>query len=466
MSDEVEMTAKGGILIRGAQSLALTGVGGITLVGNAIWRFTDFRASFTQAYLKGTGGIPWGDVLIPYVASLCTGKSDYEALRPWQGESWVAKALRVDRVGSPETVRQHLDNLADGHLKEALALVGQANLDLLRRSNAPITPCKTGHVCLDVDTTPQDNGKTKKEGVTRTYMPDVFGFAPIFACAGEEGWCINDEFRIGKQHGQKGAPAFLKESIQRLRDLGVASILARLDSAFDAAENFLLFREEGVDFLVKGNPSHMRWPKWQEEAEALPKNAWKSVGRNLRVAYLSREETREFDDKLIPVRRVLKVTKKLAWTLKDVPPGHRLLIKRYMVYESESWVTSLAMSGDSTRELYCQHATAEQYHSEFKSELDLERMPSGNFKTNALILRLGTFAYNVLRLLGILGKDVMAYRHPAKRRRMRTIIQEMIMVPARVLTGSGQLKLDIGSDLPGRSAFLALHKSLAASLDE
>jgi hypothetical protein len=58
-------------------------------------------------------------------------------------------------------------------------------------------------------------------------------------------------------------------------------------------------------------------------------------------------------------------------------------------------------------------------------------MPSGNFKTNALILRLGTFAYNVLRLLGILGKDVMAYRHPAKRRRMRTIIQEMIMVPVR-----------------------------------
>jgi hypothetical protein len=48
----------------------------------------------------------------------------------------------------------------------------------------------------------------------------------------------------------------------------------------------------------------------------------------------------------------------------------------------------------------------------------------------------------------------MAYRHPAKRRRMRTIIQEMIMVPARILTGSGQLKLDIGSDLPGRTPSL------------
>ncbi len=263
------------------------------MVGNAIWRFTDFRSSFTKAYLKGAGGISWGDVLVPYVASLCTGKSDYEAMRPWQGETWVAKALRVDRVGSPETFRQHLDNLADGHLEEALALVDQANLDLLLRSKSPITPCKTGHVCLDADTTPQDNGKTKKEGVTRTYMPNVFGFAPIFACAGEEGWCINDEFRKGKQHGQKGAPAFLKESIHRLRDLGVVSLLARLDSAFDAAENFLLFRNEEVDFLVKGNPSHMRWPKWQEEAEALPKRAWKSVVWNLRVAYLSREETRE-----------------------------------------------------------------------------------------------------------------------------------------------------------------------------
>ena len=30
----------------------------------------------------------------------------------------------------------------------------------------------------------------------------------------------------------------------------------------------------------------------------------------------------------------------------------------------------------------------EQYHAEIKNELDLERMPSGAFKTNALVLGL------------------------------------------------------------------------------
>jgi len=42
-----------------------------------------------------------------------TGKSDLEAIRPWHGNTWVGKALRISSVASSETVRQHLDNLAD-----------------------------------------------------------------------------------------------------------------------------------------------------------------------------------------------------------------------------------------------------------------------------------------------------------------------------------------------------------------
>ena len=195
----------------------------------------------------------------------------------------MAKALRIDRVASPETLRQHLDNLADGHLESALRMVRQANLDLILRSGASITPCSTGHACLDGDTTPQDNGKTKKEGVSRTYMPDVFGFAPMFVFAGVEGWCIREEFRPGKQHGQKGAMAVLRAAIQDLRSQGVELILVRLDSAFDAAENAMA-QAEGADFLVKGNPAHVRWD-WVKEAEALSGRAWTRTGRNRRETY-------------------------------------------------------------------------------------------------------------------------------------------------------------------------------------
>jgi hypothetical protein len=173
------------------------------------------------------------------VASIATGKSDFEALRPWFGQTWVAKALRIDRVASPETLRQHLDNMADGHLEEALGMVRQSSLVLIRRSGAAITPCSTGHVCLDGDTTPQDNGKTRKEGVSRTYMADVFGFAPMFVFAGAEGWCIREEFRPGKQHGQNGATAVLRAAIQDLRSLGVEMILVRLADGMMTADGWI-----------------------------------------------------------------------------------------------------------------------------------------------------------------------------------------------------------------------------------
>ena len=224
-------------------------------------------------------------------------------------------------------------------------------------------PGSTGHVCLDGDTTPQDNGKTRKECVRRTYLPDVFGFAPMFVFAGAEGWCIREEFRPGKQHGQKGATALLRAAVQDLRSLGVESILFRLDSAFDAAENYAMAREEGVDFLVKGNPAHVRW-NWLEEVQALPGRAWTRTGRNRRETYLSRLETRQFEGRQIPVRRILKITKRLMWELEDVPPGQRLLLRRWPKYEMETWVTSLDLPGEKLFGLYCEHATAEMYHSQ------------------------------------------------------------------------------------------------------
>ena len=51
-------------------------------------------------------------------------------------------------------------------------------------------------------------------------------------------------------------------------------------------------------------------------------------------------------------------------------------------------------------ELYCNHATHEQFHSEFKTDMDLERLPSGKFDTNYLVCQLAAVAMNLLRLIG------------------------------------------------------------------
>ena len=55
----------------------------------------------------------------------------------------------------------------------------------------------------------------------------------------------------------------------------------------------------------------------------------------------------------------------------------------------EGWLTSVSsnQADDATmNSLYQNHATSEQYHSEFKTDLDLKRLPSGEFDTNDLVM--------------------------------------------------------------------------------
>jgi hypothetical protein len=89
--------------------------------------------------------------------------------------------------------------------------------------------------------------------------------------------------------------------------------------------------------------------------------------------------------------------------------------------EIEGWWTTLTLQESEILELYCDHATTEQLHSEFKTDLDVERLPSGKFKTNELILAIAVLVYNILKLIGITGlmDENAPVRHKAKRRRVR-----------------------------------------------
>jgi hypothetical protein len=65
----------------------------------------------------------------------------------------------------------------------------------------------------------------------------------------------------------------------------------------------------------------------------------------------------------------------------------------------QTWWTSLKYSEKTVIKLYLDHGTSEQFHSEVKTDMDLERFPSGKFETNSLILQLAILAYNILRLM-------------------------------------------------------------------
>jgi len=49
--------------------------------------------------------------------------------------------------------------------------------------------------------------------------------------------------------------------------------------------------------------------------------------------------------------------------------------------------TSLGVSDEEVIALYHNHAVCEQYHSEIKTDMGIECLPSGKFETNALIFK-------------------------------------------------------------------------------
>ena len=116
--------------------------------------------------------------------------------------------------------------------------------------------------------------------------------------------------------------------------------------------------------------------------------------------------------------------------------------------------------------LYADHATHEQFHSEFKTDLNLERLPSGKFDTNYLVCQLAGLAMNILRPMGqrgLLGKDAPV-RHPAKRRRLKTVIQELIYRAGRLIATGRKLILGLGANDRSAKAFARLHGELFTAL--
>jgi hypothetical protein len=149
-----------------------------------------------------------------------------------------------------------------------------------------------------------------------------------------------------------------------------------------------------------------------------------------------------------PARRVYRLVER---TIVDLGFCHKravvLLLPEYVL---EGWTTTLPQrfSPAEIIALYCDHATHEQFHSEFKSDMDLERLPSGKFDTNYLVCQLAAVAMNLLRLIGqnTLNEPDAPMRYVAKRRRIKTVMQELMFKAARMIKHAGCWVLGFGGE--------------------
>jgi len=237
---------------------------------------------------------------------------------------------------------------------------------MVARHVPKLTPCHEEWVALDIDPSPFDNSGTKKEGVSWTYLK-FDGFNPWFAYLGNEGYLVHCQLREGSEHCQDGMPQFLDETIDYARQITQAKLLVRMDAGHDDVENLRRCQKHKVDWIIKRNLRKESLEDWLEEAQAHGECEEPREGKQVWTGTTWKER----GGKLVPGRvRVIERTITVE--------GQRLLVPEI---EAATFWTSLKLPAKQVIELYHQHGTSEQFHSEIKSDMDLERLPSGKFAT-------------------------------------------------------------------------------------
>ncbi len=437
----------------------LTNYAGLALIGALLetTRITE-RVSGIVLPSCATPKISHGDIITSMAGLLSLGMPTFAAIEPFRGDPFFAQSLGLNACPSESILRQRLDGVEtafDTILKEESASVlrqRMPSLGLLSTSAGRFAP-------LDADVSVFDQSDSQKEGVSNTYK-NVMGYAPIFASLGREGYLVNVELREGKQHCQLGTPAFLRETFRYAKQITDEKLLVRLDAGNDSQDNITECRAAAVDWIIKRNLRKELLTDWltlaKQTGTASHPRPGKTVWRG--------ETFREMTGVASPLRIVFEVTERTS-TL----TGQLMLVPEI---EVDTYWTSLSCPPKEIVALYHDHGTSEQFHSEIKTDMHLERLPSTWFATNAVILLLGMVAYNLLRLCGQeslhepTGEEEPrpAYRRPATRRRLRLVIQDLMSVACRLITRARTWRISFGRYFPWKAVWTRLYQTFTTPI--
>ena len=430
---------------------------GLVLIGNVLTSY-EFKLKVSQ--ISDDEGKDYSDydILKSYLGLLSMGKSDYEAIDDYRNDPFFKQCLDIEIVPSKETLRQRIELLSAVKVNKAIEEFNILTIKLY----AVLTTClDTDFVPIDFDVTPMDNSRSKKEGVSLTYK--MFeGYAPMLTYIGGTGFMINSELREGKAHSNcEGTAQYIRATLGYAEQITNQPLLARFDSGNDSIENiFVLSEFEKIKYLIKGNRRKIPNQYFIDIAKAegaVIENPrlGKTVYYNSCTIKLQQKD--EYgEEQEIEFRRVVRLTERTI-----DKKGHYLLAPEI---EIDFWNTNLfTISEKKVIDLYADHGTSEQFHSEFKTDMDFERLPSGKFKTNSLIVALGMLTFNLLRAIGqeTLDSGLLKRKRKVQRIRIRKVIQNVMYMACKFMIRNKRRVIQIADyNLYGKSFMWAYEKML------
>lgn len=427
---------------------------GLALVGKYLKRIN--INSLVDPAFSVRSGIANSDILKSYLGLLCLGKNDFDAIEGQRKDAFFARALGLRAVPSSPTLRQRMDT----HAVSWFDLADRINAAVLglKIAGKPVDfgvqPC--GYMPLDVDTFAMDNSGTAKEHVGRTYA-GVDGYCPWVAYLGTQGFCLELALRPGTQHSaseteyniERVLPLAARLTDSRRGGGAATPLLFRADSGFDSTKLMCAIGQQAqalgreVAFIIKWNPRTTPVETVAKAKVADTNTVWITLREGKRQCLWADGIELKHGHEVLAARRVYRLTERTI-----DKRGQQMLLPEYVL---EGWSTTLAPAAFSPEQviaLYADHGTHEQFHSEFKTDMDLVRLPSGKFDTNYLVCALAAVAMNLLRLVGqhTLHEPDAPVRHTAQRRRIRTVMQELMFKAARLISHARQWVLGLGAN--------------------
>jgi len=435
-----------------------------------------FHIESTKEHLENTGGLvlagelaracgllglvtkvrTWKGAILSMFGLLVMGRSSFEEIAIYRKDELFRETFQLEYVPARETLRLYLGRLARTGKGILTALCG-CNARLLRLARiTPLTVSMRHYIPVDVDVSVLDNSKSHKEGVGRTYM-GCDGYAPVFSYIGTEGYMLGYELRPGTQHSQKGTPEFLRENLATIEKLELPHpVLFRLDSGNDAVDSIRPLVGPGRFFLIKRNRRRDSSDYWLDTARALGTAQQSRPGKTVYTGTITKAHPKA-DPDMPEFDIVFQVTVRTSDRL-----GNVNLVPEI---EVETWWTNLFEDPEAVIALYHDHGTSEQFHSELKTDMDVERLPSGKISVNALVLTISMLAFNALRFIGqraLEKPDLLPTKTEVLRKRLRKVISDLILIGCKLVAHGRRMVLRVWKDNPWLPLFDKLYTDFLA----
>ncbi|MBK5199915.1 MAG: transposase [Spirochaetaceae bacterium] len=292
--------------------------------------------------------------LIGLLSMGCTNFSDVEQFRH---NEVFTKCLDLEFTPAQETLRLYLEKEIT---EDFIYYCNLINIELLKKVTYSCEKITNKYIPLDFDVTTMLNPKCKKEGCSRTYKGKD-RFAPLMSYLGY--YCIGAELRPGKQHSQKDSIPFVQKVLNDANEiLSPEDLLERAKSLYNKKVTYS-YRKTSVYY---GYFTEL-YPLGKEYVTDKAQIAFK-----IKECY----ENKNGDSLLFP-----EIEVDLYWT-------------------------NLAEDAQTIVDLYKDPANSEQFHNEIKTDLNFERLVSGDIDRIRIKTVLRDIIYTSARYMRK-GKDMV-----------------------------------------------------------